>query len=129
MLAATATDHMDDATIAAMRRADTRLDSAIARGDIPAYLRENHGFHTLLNARAGRPIQKSLVDSLWLRFGPSQRVICGQMGTRNLPDRHKELLDALTRRDRGAAFAAIEEDVVQGMSLITRAIAPETRLD
>jgi DNA-binding GntR family transcriptional regulator len=67
---------------------------------------------------AEAPILTALVEGLWLRFGPSLRMVCGQVGTRNLPDRHKELLAALRDKDVEAAAQAIAEDVVQGMRLI-----------
>ena len=124
MLAAKAAEHAGDACIIRMEETDARLDAAISKGDIAGYLRENHAFHSLLNEAAQSPIQKSLVDSLWLRFGPSQRVICGQVGTRSLPDWHKDLLQALKLRDAKAAARAIEEDVVQGMGLIMRVASP-----
>ena len=82
------------------------------------YLEENHRFHAELNALAQAPILTELVDGLWLRFGPSLRVVCGQFGTRNLPDRHKDLLEALAEADPDAAARAMEGDVVQGMTQI-----------
>ncbi|MFW2544135.1 GntR family transcriptional regulator [Primorskyibacter sp. 2E107] len=123
MLARHAAERAGPADIAALAETDSRLDQAIARGDIGAYLKENHQFHAQFNALAQAPIITALVESLWLRFGPSLRVVCGQVGTRNLPDRHKELLDALERRDGAAAAVAIEKDVVQGMSLILHGLA------
>ena len=59
-----------------------------------------------------------MVDGLWLRFGPSLRVVCGLFGTRNLPDRHKDLLAALDARDSAAAAEAMHQDVSQGMAQI-----------
>ncbi|SDH86230.1 GntR family transcriptional regulator [Alloyangia pacifica] len=101
-----------------LRATDARLDHAIARGDVRGYLEENHRFHAELNAIAAAPILTELVEGLWLRFGPSLRVVCGMFGTRNLPDRHKDLLDALARGDAAAAADAMEGDVVQGMTQI-----------
>ena len=97
---------------------DARLDHAIHRGDVGQYLIENHRFHADLNALAEAPILTEMVDRLWLRFGPSLRIVCGQMGTRNLPDRHKDLLAALSAKDADAAAAAMEADAVQGMEQI-----------
>lgn len=119
-LAARAASHADKAGVAALRAIDGRLDHAIARGDVTGYLAENHAFHTQLNALAQAPILTSLVDGLWLRFGPSLRIVCGQVGTRNLPDLHKDLLTALETRDTEAASAAIAGDVAQGMDLIAQ---------
>ena len=61
------------------------------------------------------------VDQLWLRFGPSLRVICGRFGTSNLPDKHADLLDAIARRDADGAARAMAEDVAQGMRQIAAA--------
>ncbi|MFD1342741.1 GntR family transcriptional regulator [Litorisediminicola beolgyonensis] len=101
---------------------DARLDHAIARGDLAGYLRENHSFHEELNLLAAAPILTSVVEGLWLRFGPSLRVVCGQVGTRNLPDQHKALLDAMARKDAEEAARAMAEDVAQGMAQIAEAL-------
>ncbi|ETX26945.1 GntR family transcriptional regulator [Roseivivax isoporae] len=106
------------ADIDRLRATDARLDRAIGRGDVAGYLRENHRFHAELNALADAPILTEMVDGLWLRFGPSLRVVCGLFGTRNLPDRHKDLLVALETAAPGRAAAAMEADVVQGMDQI-----------
>lgn len=121
-LAERAANRVTAKDIAEIAATDARLDEAIARGDIEEYLRENHAFHAGLNNCAEAPILLSLTDTLWLRFGPSLRVVCGQYGTRRLPDRHKDLLDALRRRDSAGAGKAIEEDLVQGMELIRQSL-------
>ncbi|WP_417207905.1 GntR family transcriptional regulator [Antarctobacter sp.] len=104
--------------VARLAGIDVRLDRAISRGDIEGYLRENHSFHACLNGMAEAPIMTALADSLWLRFGPSLRVVCGQVGTRHLPDCHKDLLRALAAGDGTMAARAIEEDLVQGMEVV-----------
>lgn len=116
---------ISEAEIAELAEIDARLDSAIERGDVSLYLKENHAFHARLNEIAQAPIITALVDGLWLRFGPSLRVVCGQFGTRNLPDRHKEFLAALKERDSDAAVEAIQEDVIQGMDLIRQSMQPD----
>jgi DNA-binding GntR family transcriptional regulator len=63
-----------------------------------------------------------IVERLWLRFGPSLRVVCGRFGTENLPDMHKDILAALCEGDGDKAAAAMEADVIQGMEQIARAL-------
>lgn len=104
--------------VARLTATDARLDSAIRRGDVRQYLVENHQFHAELYGLAQAPILTEMVEQLWLRFGPSLRVVCGQFGTRNLPDRHKDMLQALATQDAVAAASAMEADVVQGMEQI-----------
>ena len=97
---------------------DSELDEAIETGDLRRYLELNYRFHTAIYAIAEAPILADLADGLWLRFGPSLRVVCGRMGTQNLPDKHKDLLSAMHARDAEAAARAIREDVIQGMEQV-----------
>lgn len=120
LLAARACDRASDAMISELAEIDSALDDAISYGDIGRYLLHNHAFHIHLNRVAEAPILKALVDGVWLRFGPSLRVVCGQVGTQNVPDRHKELLSALRARDSDGAARAIREDIEQGMVLVRR---------
>lgn len=122
LLAARAAPSVRPEDIRALRAVDAALDKAILCGDVPGYLRQNHRFHATLNALAEAPVLTSLVDGLWLRFGPSLRIVCGQVGTRALPDRHKDLLEALEQGDEKAASAAMAADVAQGMALIRGAL-------
>ena len=62
------------------------------------------------------------VDQLWLRFGPSLRVVCGRYGTSNLPDKHAELLAAFTNGNAQLAGEVMAGDVAQGMSQIRAAL-------
>ena len=109
--------------IATIRRCDDDLNAAIDRGDIGGYLTHNYRFHSLIYARADAPIMAATVDRLWLRFGPSLRVVCGRFGTSNLPDKHRDLIEALARADVEAAAAAMVEDVDQGMRQIEAALS------
>lgn len=107
----------DAALIGQLRAADARLDSAIAAGDIPAYLRENHGFHFALYARAGSDVLEGVAASLWLRFGPSLRVVCLGRGVAGA-DHHKRAVAALELGDADALIEALEEDINQGVANI-----------
>ena len=117
-LAGLAVENMNDGLIDDLVNQDNALNEAIAQGDIKAYLLNNYLFHARLNDAANAPILKATVDRLWLRFGPSLRVVCGRYGTLNLPDKHADLLLALKDRNQAAAEKAMAEDVAQGMMQI-----------
>lgn len=104
--------------LAELRRLDQRLDVAIQQGDVRAYLRSNYTFHRLVYQIAASPILLESVERLWLRFGPSLRVVCGRIGTVNLPDKHADILTALENGDADAASRFTCEDVMQGMQQI-----------
>jgi len=61
---------------------------------------------------------RSLAERLWLRFGPSLRVVIGRIGTQNLPDKHKDMLECMRTGDSEGAAKAMREDMLQGMEQI-----------
>lgn len=121
-LASLAVAWIDETVLDTLKEQDEALNIAISRGDIPGYLTHNYSFHATLYACARAPIIAATVDRLWLRFGPSLRVVCGRHGTLNLPDKHADLLQALGRRDAEAAARTLAEDVHQGMLQIRAAL-------
>ncbi|WP_332255705.1 GntR family transcriptional regulator [Thiosulfatihalobacter marinus] len=117
-LASLAAERATQSDIDELEALDDGLDDAIAQGDVGAYLRCNHAFHAKLYSIAKAPILTEVAEGLWLRFGPSMRVVCGRMGTQNLPDNHKMALDGLRAGDGTATANAIREDVLQGMEQV-----------
>lgn len=114
-LAIKACERATDASVAQLAAIDSQLDAAILAGDHRGYLQLNYLFHRRIYDMAEAPILAEMAEGLWLRFGPSMRVVCGRVGTQNLPDRHKETVEAMRARDAEAAAHAIREDVLQGM--------------
>ncbi|WP_300034099.1 GntR family transcriptional regulator [uncultured Roseobacter sp.] len=121
-LARRAAERMTSACIEDLKSCDDALNTAISQGDIKGYLTHNYRFHACLYAAADAPVLMATTDRLWLRFGPSLRVVCGRFGTANLPDKHVELLEALAKGDPEAASRALGEDVEQGMLQIRAAL-------
>lgn len=130
-LAAQALAGCDAGLVARLQEIDSRLDRAIAAGDMPGYLRHNHAFHFTLYARAASPVLEALAASLWLRIGPSLRVVCqgpegpegaGARGADGVPlhepDNHKRALAALAAGDEAGLVAAIKADIAQGVANI-----------
>ncbi|MEM7598454.1 MAG: GntR family transcriptional regulator [Pseudomonadota bacterium] len=105
-----------------LERIDKDLDHAIARNDIRAYLELNYQFHHQVYVLADTPILAGLAEGLWLRFGPLLRVVCARIGAQDLPDRHKELLQAMAEKDEDGAAQAFWEDVTQGMDQAREAL-------
>lgn len=121
-LARRACAHATPEDIAALEAIDIALDAAIARGDQRQYLEQNYRFHDCFYDLAQAPILADMARGLWLRFGPSLRVICGRIGTQNLPDMHKSMLAAMRAGNADAAGQAIREDVGQGMTHVAQSL-------
>ena len=126
-LARCATDRAAQGDLNRLTEIDDDLDGAILRGDMRAYLELNYRFHRTLYEIAAAPILTEVADGLWLRFGPSLRVVCGRVGTEGLPDRHKDLLAAMRAGDSEAAAEAIRADVVQGMEQVRQSLSRQPR--
>ncbi|MCB2115900.1 MAG: GntR family transcriptional regulator [Rhodobacteraceae bacterium] len=117
-LASMASQRLETKDIAELAKIDAEIDRAITDGDVPRYMLNNYRFHFALYEHAKAPILLSIAHSLWLRFGPSLRVVCGRYGTSNLPDRHGEALAALRAGDPEAVARAVENDIAQGVDQI-----------
>lgn len=109
--------------IEALEAMDAQVNAAILRGDVRAYLEQNYRFHTALYAHSGADILCSMVQGLWLRVGPSLRIVCGRYGTLNLPDKHAEAIAALRAGRATDVATAIRDDIVQGQDQIIAALA------
>ncbi|WP_438986650.1 GntR family transcriptional regulator [Marivivens donghaensis] len=97
---------------------DEDLNRAIDRGDIQTYLIQNYRFHSTLYAASQAATVIALVDALWLRLGPSLRVMRGRFGTASLDDRHAVAVEALRAGDIPAVGDAIRLDIEQGFNQI-----------
>ncbi|WP_413867630.1 GntR family transcriptional regulator [Albidovulum sp.] len=117
-LAHMAAERLSGKDIAELAKIDGDIDQAIVAGDVQRYLMNNYRFHVTLYELAEAPILLSIVHSLWLRFGPSLRVVCGRYGTSNLPDRHGEALAAMRSGDAAAVAEAVKEDITQGIDQV-----------
>ena len=115
--------HLTPAMIDHLAQLDHRVTVAIAAGDIPAYLEGNHAFHFTLYEASGAPVLVDMARSLWLRFGPSLRVVLARFGDAELPDRHEEALAAMRAGDTAGLVNALDRDIAQGIDQVRLALA------
>lgn len=117
-LAELAAANLTPALIDRLAAIDEVVNRAIRDDDLPAYLESNHAFHFALYEAADAPILFDMARSLWLRFGPSLRVVIQRQGATNLPDRHSEALAAMRAGDAAALALAMQNDIQQGVDQI-----------
>lgn len=113
----------DNKDIEKLEHYDSLTDTAIQNGDIRSYLEANYRFHFTLYDIADAQILRRIADTLWLRIGPSLRVVCGRYGTTKLTDHHREATTALRNGDAARVKAAIEEDIRQGIAFVRQTVA------
>ena len=122
-LAELAMAQMTPDLIARLEAIDSDVDRAIQAGVVPAYLEANHRFHFALYEASGAPILVDIARSLWLRFGPSLRVVCAHENVQLLPDQHGVALAAMRAGDGPGLTRAIERDIAQGLDQVRLALA------
>lgn len=94
--------------IGELERLQRAMAAAADRRDFAAYLALNKDFHFALYRGARMPNLLRLIDSMWLQSGPFLNVLLPSM--RGI-DRHARAIEAIRRRDPGAARKAIVSDV------------------
>lgn len=119
----------DPILITELSAIDEALDASIASGSVEGYLLNNYRFHFRLYNASGATILLDLARSLWLRSGPSLRVMCGRFGTANLPDMHNEALAGLRAGDPARVRDSMAADIAQGMEQVRRSIAEPPQAD
>lgn len=121
-LAEMAAKRMSSERIEELVSLDNSLNASIDRGDVGGYLSSNYRFHMALYEASDAGILLSIARGLWMRMGPSLRVVCGRFGTANLPDRHEEALEALRLGESEKVAKAIRADIEQGIDQVARSL-------
>lgn len=121
-IAEMAAPRLNAAIVARLAEIDDDINRAITSSDIPTYLNGNHRFHFALYEAAGASVLTDIAQSLWLRFGPSLRVVAARHYANHLPDRHADALQAMRTGDGRTLARAIEADIAQGIDLVRQAI-------
>ncbi len=121
-IAELAAPRLSEQAISLLAQIDEAINDAIRDDDIPAYLSGNHRFHFTLYDAAGAQVLTDIAQSLWLRFGPSLRVVSARYSQGRLPDRHSDALAAMRAGDGRALARAIEADIAQGVEFVRQAL-------
>lgn len=122
-----AAPHFTEKRIRQLTEVNRRHRAALDEGDVPETLEHNRAFHFLIYETAGNPVLLSLIENLWLRYGPYVRLLSDRMEGEHIVSRagaysrhHDRLIEVLARHDGPAARAAMEEDIRTTQALMLR---------
>ena len=121
-LAELAAANLTPALIAKLAALDAEVDAAIKAGEITTYLENNHAFHFALYEASNAPVLVDMARSLWLRFGPSLRIVIAKGGASSLPDQHEHALTAMKAGDAAGLVRAMQQDIAQGVDQVRLAL-------
>lgn len=116
---------MDDAALASLESLVNVHAAVSATWQAEEMLHANHDFHFTIYRAAGSPALVSLIDSLWLQYGPFMRLLSDHMRAgaflqthRQFLDAHRRIVASLRTRDGEAAADAVAEDIRKTHALL-----------
>jgi DNA-binding GntR family transcriptional regulator len=121
-LAELAGGRVTPALIARLKAIDEQVNAAIRDGDISAYLASNHAFHFALYEASEAAVLVDMARSLWLRFGPSLRVVAGLPGVTSQTDNHAQAIASMRAGDLSGLSDALRNDIAQGVGHVRAAL-------
>jgi DNA-binding GntR family transcriptional regulator len=111
-LAAAAARRMDDSDVEFLTRTQEEFLEAMAAEDYREVLRLNSLFHFRIYNKADLPVRLKIVESLWLRIGPTLRYMYPILQrSRTGHRRHEDIIDCVRRRDPEGLRKAVVADL------------------
>lgn len=99
--------------------------AAIQAGDAHQTLMKNSDFHLSIYRASEQPILIRVIESLWLRVGPTLNLLFPQYcGSLTGHETHLVAMDALRRRDGDALGQAMRDDLAHGSRFLIRLLKP-----
>jgi len=124
--AALAAAHATPAEIDELAELDKRVARGVRARDYSAMLAANEEFHFAVYAAGRNDLLTSMIENLWLQGGPYLGLLLDDPAARKHytdHSRHQEVIDALRRRDRRGARAALAADIREAARLFKGHIA------
>lgn len=117
-----AATRMSDAHLKAVQDIYEVMNGHAEAGEVADYLRSNFAFHSGIYRHGASEITLATIQSLWIRIGPFLNVVAPDIPhMRRSMEAHRQIVDALCRRDGAAARAGIARDIGDAsQSLIDR---------
>ncbi|QOZ23907.1 GntR family transcriptional regulator [Bradyrhizobium sp. CCBAU 51753] len=115
--------HIKDRDISFLEEAQNRLTDAMDKAQYTDVLRANKAFHFRLYAASEMPRLVTLIESQWLRIGPSMNDLYPEFAIhRRGVTNHQRVISGLKRRDGTVVRTAIEKDVHDGYQRLSKLV-------
>ena len=125
MAARDAAARIGDDEIDALERLAEAHRAAIEAGDAARTLAANTEFHLRLYRASGCDILCGIIESLWLRVGPTLNLLFPKYSGSLLGhEMHKVAIEALRRRDGDTVGRTMRDDLVHGSKYLLRLLKP-----
>ena len=107
--------HISDEDVSSLLEMQARLNQALDRRDYRAVLSANRDFHFMLYQRSRLPRLVAMIESLWLRIGPTLIGLYPDFAvSRRGVSNHLMAIDGLEKRDPAMVRNAMQNDIRDG---------------
>ena len=120
-----AATRIGDAALAELAELEARHSATAELKDVYVMLEKNRDFHFAIYSAADAPVLTSLIESLWLRYGPFMRLLSQHVAPELGSDTHepflrghREIVEALMARDAARAGEAVRADIAATVALL-----------
>jgi len=108
-------DRLPKEAVTELKALQSQINAALDAGNYAAALKANKSFHFLIYEGAQMPRLISMIESLWVRIGPSLNDLYPEFATSRIGvSNHMEAIAGLEAGDRPRVQAAIEKDIRDG---------------
>lgn len=117
-----AAEHVVPQDVEALRALQRQINSALDAGQYADALWHNKEFHFAIFRLARLPHLVSMIETLWLRIGPSLHDLYPEFAKERFGvHNHEVAMEALEERDGAGVRAAMENDIRDGYRRLRRA--------
>jgi DNA-binding GntR family transcriptional regulator len=118
-----AVNNADDDSVAGLRRLSDDVATAIEAGERRTAVEANQAFHSRLLSLSAMPNLQRITHRLWLQTGPMIGATAADATHTQAVEHHRDIVEAMARRDKAAAVAALRADIMDGSGPIIAGIA------
>jgi DNA-binding GntR family transcriptional regulator len=125
LAAGLASERITKHALAELHVLQSQINNALDEADYPGALRANKAFHFLIYESAKLPRLVSMIESLWVRIGPSLNDLYPEFATSRIGvSNHMEAIAGLESGEKARVQAAIEKDIRDGYRRLASRIKP-----
>jgi DNA-binding GntR family transcriptional regulator len=115
LAAGLAAERLPKEAVTKLQGLQSQINTALDAADYPTALKANKAFHFTIYEGAQMPRLVSMIESLWVRIGPSLNDLYPEFATSRVGvGNHMEAIAGLETGDRARVQAAIEKDIRDG---------------
>ena len=120
-------ERLPQESVSKLKALQAQINAALDASNYAAALRANKAFHFIIYEGAQMPRLVSMIESLWVRIGPSLNDLYPEFATSRVGvSNHMEAIAGLETGDKARVQAAIEKDIRDGYRRLASRIQQRT---